>query len=87
MSKCILPIQLRNGIVVPCGKCEICRSNRRNEWSTRLAIHVASQDIMPLMVTLTYDDVHLPYRYEDWTNGVRQTFVAADVDAEMQSRT
>ena len=49
-----------SGIVVPCGKCELCLSDRRNEWSIRLAIHLQSCQFMPMMVTLTYDSDHLP---------------------------
>lgn len=60
MSNCISPFVLKNGVCVPCGKCEICKSNRRNEWSIRLAIHVEACKTMPLMVTLTYDNAHIP---------------------------
>lgn len=57
---CLAPLVLKSGVVVPCGKCSLCRSDNRNEWSIRLAIHLASCDTMPLFITLTYDDGHLP---------------------------
>lgn len=57
---CLNPIILKNGLCVPCGKCEICLSNRRNEWSIRLAIHLENCDRMPMFITLTYDVAHLP---------------------------
>lgn len=58
---CVDPITLKNGNVVPCGKCELCRSDNRNEWSIRLAIHLAQCERMPMFITLTYDDKNLHY--------------------------
>lgn len=63
---CVSPIVLKNGLCVPCGKCDICRSNARNEWSIRLAIHLAKCDYMPMFITLTYDDAHLPRICPSW---------------------
>lgn len=57
---CLAPVKLKNGLAVPCGKCALCRSNARNEWSIRLAIHLMNCDRMPMFVTLTYDDKHVP---------------------------
>lgn len=51
---CFHPITLRSGEVVPCGKCEECYSQRRNEWSVRLQLHTLDYDRMPLFITLTY---------------------------------
>lgn len=84
---CLDPIVLKSGVVVPCGKCDICRSNARNEWSIRLAIHLQSCDTMPLFITLTYDDGHLPYRCIDYGDGSLHTFSLKDVEEtpEMQS--
>ena len=56
---CLNPIVLKNGLTVPCGRCELCRSDARNEWSIRLAIHLESCQRMPMFITLTYDDKHL----------------------------
>ena len=64
---CLNPVTLRNGITVPCGKCEICASNNRAQWSIRLAIHASYCDRMPLFICLTYDNEHL--RYRDKQNG------------------
>lgn len=63
--KCPNPIVLRNGTVVPCGKCEICRASNRLEWQYRLRIHLMSCDKMPMFVTLTYDNEHVPYLMPD----------------------
>lgn len=57
---CFNPIQLKSGEIVPCGKCEECYQHRRNEWSVRLQLHTLAYDRMPLFVTLTYDNEHLP---------------------------
>lgn len=58
---CLNPIPLSNGYVVPCGKCELCKSRRRDEWSVRLQLHADTYQTMPLFVTLTYDNEHLNY--------------------------
>lgn len=52
--KCESPIQLNSGLVVPCGKCILCLSHRRDDWSVRLQLHTMSYDSMPFFVTLTY---------------------------------
>lgn len=58
--KCLKPIVLSNGLVVPCGKCELCLSHRRDDWSIRLQLHCQGYERMPLFITLTYDPAHLP---------------------------
>lgn len=45
--------------VVPCGKCEACLSNRRNQWSFRLKQENRFSE-SSYFLTLTYDDEHLP---------------------------
>lgn len=65
MSNCLSPVLLKSGFTVPCGKCLNCLSDRRNEWSIRLAIHVMACERMPLFLTLTYDDEHLPHLLPD----------------------
>lgn len=59
--QCRNPKMTKVGIVVGCGKCELCKSKRRNEWSIRLGIECKYSDRMPLFLTLTYDNEHLPY--------------------------
>lgn len=48
-------------MAVPCGKCYVCKSNKRREWFTRLYFE---QKRVPssVFVTLTYDDEHLPVK-------------------------
>lgn len=58
---CLNPITLKSGITVPCGKCEVCYSNNRSQWSIRLAIHASYCDRMPMFICLTYDNAHLRY--------------------------
>lgn len=55
----------KSGFVVGCGKCELCKSKRRNDWSIRLGIETKYSDRMPLFVTLTYKDAWLPLLRED----------------------
>lgn len=59
--KCDKPIQLKSGLVVPCGKCVLCLSHRRDEWSARLQLHTECYDTMPFFVTLTYDPEYVVY--------------------------
>lgn len=63
---CLAPIVLKSGITVPCGKCVNCLSDRRNEWTIRLAIHTEYSARMPLFLTLTYDEDHLPRVCPTW---------------------
>ena len=59
---------LKSGISVPCGKCEVCRSDARNEWSIRLALHLQNCDRMPMFITLTYRDEDVPFVYSTPNN-------------------
>lgn len=59
--KCENPVQLKNGLVVPCGRCMLCKSARRDDWSVRLQLHTLAFDRMPYFITLTYDNEHLNY--------------------------
>lgn len=47
---------------VPCGKCLSCRKKRRADWSFRLQQEFLSSD-SAFFITLTYNDLYLPYRY------------------------
>ena len=59
MINCLHPITLKSGLTVGCGKCLLCLSKRRDEWSHRLQLHSYGYDRMPLFVGLTYDDASL----------------------------
>lgn len=55
-----ITIRTKYGIQhVPCGKCEICCMNRRNEWSVRLGKELQNAS-SAVFVTLTYDDQNVP---------------------------
>jgi len=47
---------------VPCGKCIPCKAKRRNEWTFRIAEEYRYSNTA-FFVTLTYDDLNLPFRY------------------------
>lgn len=62
--QCFTPLRIRNPktgeyIVVPCGKCVACLSNKQQEWALRLSeeIKVSSS---AKFITLTYSDDKLP---------------------------
>lgn len=59
-AKCINPVILKSGLAVPCGKCEICRSHNRNDWSVRVQMQCRYAAHMPLMIGLDYAPDHLP---------------------------
>lgn len=64
--KCLTPKEIKkvgpNGptfLLVPCGSCYACQTNRRNEWDLRLRIENMSGS-KSYFVTLTYSDEFLP---------------------------
>lgn len=58
--KCTTPVWMpKQGIRVPCGKCEGCHEARAAEWAARMH-HEAFYWEHSCFVTLTYDDEHLP---------------------------
>ena len=58
--KCLNGIVLKNGTVVPCGKCELCRSKFRNDWSIRVQIQCKFEYRMPLMLGFDYRPADVP---------------------------
>lgn len=66
MIKCFNPyFHPAYNVPFPCGHCINCRLSKANEWSLRLFLE--SQMYNPLevaFVTLTYDNEHIPDRYE-----------------------
>lgn len=70
--ECLNPVLLNSGLVVGCGKCELCLSRRRDEWSVRLGVEVKFNDKMPLFVTLTYNDKNVPSRWHSDQEGVER---------------
>lgn len=41
-------------MLVPCGKCRLCRDKKCDDWCTRCLCETASSDFPPLFITLTY---------------------------------
>lgn len=52
---CFNPITLKTGVIVPCGTCYSCLSNKRNQWTFRLS-YEAKSSFSSFFVTLTYAD-------------------------------
>jgi len=46
-------------VMIPCGRCHACRSDRVTDWKTRLT-HEAQMHHASSFITLTYDDDNLP---------------------------
>lgn len=47
-------------LVVPCGKCAICRDRKYREYMGRAQAETNKWSEMALFITFTYDDAHLP---------------------------
>lgn len=58
MATCLHPINVK-GTLVPCGKCPVCRQNRRQSLATRFILEAAHCNGNVFFITLTYDDYHL----------------------------
>lgn len=55
-------------LTVPCGKCAVCKQNRRLEWAIRLT-EEAKDYLKSSFVTLTYkEDIELPDKYKHYGN-------------------
>ena len=46
--------------LVPCGKCPVCQNKKKLQWMFRAAAESKYSSTVPLFVTVTYDDQHLP---------------------------
>jgi hypothetical protein len=55
----LLPFPPTRYQVVPCGKCELCLSNKRQQWWFRLWNELRGSSSAHF-ITLTYNDKHLP---------------------------
>lgn len=57
--ECYHRIRLKNGTIVPCGRCPACLANLRQEWIFRLKEEYKACTFA-IFVTLTYNDENLP---------------------------
>lgn len=48
-------------LLVGCGHCRLCRDRKSLEWSSRAALECEAHDMLPLMLTLTYNNKSLPH--------------------------
>lgn len=66
-------------IAVPCGHCKDCITTRQSAFAVRCDIEGMNYVSVPFMLTLTYDDVHVPrmpnvgdvldnFAYPDWSH-------------------
>lgn len=59
IKKNLSPSKYPDGLLVPCGKCLLCRQAKTQEWKNRL-IHELSEWQDSIFVTLTYSEENLP---------------------------
>lgn len=59
MARCLKPIKLKTGDIVPCGNCPACKAARASAWSFRLLNEEKRSD-SAYFVTLTYDSTNVP---------------------------
>lgn len=56
---CRNPVNLGDGVYVPCGSCLPCRVDKRRTWASRMELEALVHPHVS-MVTLTYDDEKIP---------------------------
>ena len=74
MPSCVAPINVKQRgtyYTVPCGRCNICKENRRNQWSLRL-FEEWKASVSSVFVTLTYEDLYLPLVEDPPLSGMYQ---------------
>lgn len=81
----VLPrhVNPENYIEVPCGKCIGCRLDYSRRWADRCMCE-ASMHEQSWFVTLTYDDVHLPYSEQVIDLGTGELIYPTLVKRDMQ---
>lgn len=57
---CLTPEKLKNGETIPCGRCAVCITRKRDYWTTRLHFE-ALNSYNSLFLTYTYSDENLVY--------------------------
>lgn len=66
--RCLYPITLKNGNIVPCGHCVGCLSRRQDDWTFRLQVEQRYSS-SAIFLTLTYDERNVPI-YVDSSTGI-----------------
>lgn len=61
MSVCLHPIKLKNGCIVPCGRCVTCRNRLRSSWAFRMQEEFKHNDFA-VFCTFTYSPDNVPYK-------------------------
>ena len=73
--KCPNPIVVRdkenNSSYAPCGKCPICLTNRREEWTIRMIEEYKSHDYA-VFITLTYDEENITRNDQGFPSVVKE---------------
>ena len=54
-----------DGIKVPCGKCLGCKLDYSRSWADRMILELQSNDGKGIFVTLTYNNDHVPFTFDE----------------------
>ena len=71
-------MQGSKGIQVPCGRCRECKKLRATQWAFRIEQETKRSNPFP-MITLTYDEEHVPWVHDQVTGKKRYTLQYYDV--------
>lgn len=67
LIRCLTPVKLKSGLVVPCGHCSLCLNRRKTYWALRAYLDSSEYlkiGLQSFLITLTYDEEHLPDNLE-----------------------
>lgn len=72
-----------DAIKIPCGKCAGCRAQKTREWADRMILEL-DHSKKGIFLTLTYDNDHVPIRYQCTTGESVLTLNKRDVQLFMK---
>lgn len=72
-----------DGIKIPCGKCAGCRAEQARSWADRMILEL-DHSKKAVFLTLTYDDDHVPIKYQCTTGESTMTLQKRDLQLFMK---
>lgn len=73
-----LALDYPDAIMLPCGKCAGCRAQKTREWADRMIIEL-DHSKKAVFLTLTYNNEHLPVKYQLTTGQCEMTLQPRDL--------
>lgn len=67
-----------DAIKIPCGKCSGCRAQKTREWADRMILEL-DHSKKAVFLTLTYNDEHLPVKYQVTSGQCEMTLQPRDL--------